>query len=136
MEEKDGKRLWEFSAGTATLDEATKKIYLTAVKGTLYRDDGSSVTLIANKGVADTVSKDVFLEGEVLVKSEGDDASFTAPNVRWAGQQRWLFADGGVKLVQRDTVISGDKLESDVAMEKIKVRGNAKVVSGGEPYEE
>lgn len=131
VEEKDGKRLWELSAEVAHVDETAKKIYLTNVKGTFYRDDGSSVTMIASKGVADTVSKEVFLEGEVSAVSASDGATFTAPQVRWAGELRWFFADGGVKLIKQGTVITGDKLESDVNMEKVKVRGNAKVVSGG-----
>jgi LPS export ABC transporter protein LptC len=131
VEEKDGKRLWELSAEAANVDETAKKIYLTNVKGTFYRDDGSSVTMIANKGVADTVSKEVILEGEVSAASASDGATFTAPQVRWAGEIRWFFADGGVKLVKQGTVITGDQFESDVDMEKIKVRGNAKVVSGG-----
>ena len=131
VEEEDGKRLWEFKADAVTIDETTKKIYLTAVKGTVYREDGSSVTLIARNGVADTTSKEILLEGEVLAQSSSG-ASFTAPKVRWAGQQQWFFADGGVRLVRQGTVISGEQLESDVNMEQMKIRGNAKVVSGGE----
>jgi LPS export ABC transporter protein LptC len=131
VEEKDGKPLWKVSAEAITVDATAKKAYLTNVRGTFYRDDGSSVTLNARKGVADTASKEIFLEGEVTAMSSNDGATFTAPQVRWAGEIRWFFADGGVKLIKDNSVMTGDKLESDVNMEKIKIRGNAKVMSGG-----
>ena len=58
-------------------------------------------------------------------------ATFAAPNVRWSGELRLFYANGGVKLTRGDTVITGDTLDSNVDLEKVKIRGNAKVVRGG-----
>lgn len=131
IEEQDGKKLWEISAEAINLDVVAKKVYLTNVKAVFYRDDGSSVNIIAHKGVADTASKEIVLEGEVTAVSSTDGASFAAPTVRWAGNIRWFFADGGVKITRDDTVMTGDKLDSDVDMQQMKIRGNAKMVRGG-----
>lgn len=132
VEEHDGKRLWELSAELINIDATAKKATLTNVKGVFYRDDGSSVTMIAQKGVADTASKEVVLAGEVTAVSSNDGASFSAPQVRWAGELRWFFAEGGVKFVKDGSIMTGDQLDSDVAMEQVKIRGNAKIVSGGD----
>lgn len=131
IEEKDGKRLWEISAEAINVDATAKKVYLTNVKGAFYRDDGSSVNIIARKGVADTAKKEILLEGEVTAVSSTDGASFAAPTMRWEGNIRWFFADGGVKYTRDDSVMTGEKLDSDVEMEQIKIRGNAKMVRGG-----
>ncbi len=132
VEELDGKRLWELNAETISINAADKTAALTNVKGTFYRDDGSSVTMIAQKGIADTASKKVVLSGEVMAVSSSDGASFSAPQVRWAGELRWFFAEGGVKFIKDETVMTGEKLDSDVAMEQVKIYGNAKIVSGGD----
>lgn len=130
-EEKDGKRLWTINAESINVDNTSKKVYLTNVKGIFYRENGGTVELIARTGVADTASKEIFLEGDVTAVSSTDGATFTAPKARWSGEVRWFFAEGGVKLMREETVVTGDKLESDAAMEQIRVRGNAKVVRGG-----
>lgn len=131
VEEKDGKRLWEISAETVNVDNKTKKVFLNNVKGIFYRENGGTVTILARKGIADTATKEVFLEGEVTALSSTDGATFAAPKVRWAGEVRWFFAEGGVKLTRADTVVTGDKLDSDADMEQIQIRGNAKVLKGG-----
>ena len=131
VEEKDGKRLWELNAEAVNVDVTAKKVNLTKVNATFYREDGSKVNVVAHSGIADIAKQEVFLNGEVTAVSAADGATFTAPHVRWAGEIRWFFAEGGVKLVRDDTVITGDKLDSDVNMEKVKVRGNAKVRKGG-----
>lgn len=130
-EEKDGKRLWTINAESINVDSTSKKVYLTNVKGVFYRENGGTVDLTARTGVADTASKEIFLEGDVTAISSTDGATFTAPQARWSGEVRWFFAEGGVKLTRDDTVVTGDKLESDAAMEQVRVRGNAKVVRGG-----
>jgi LPS export ABC transporter protein LptC len=130
VEEKNGKRLWELSAEAVNMDSKANKVYLTNVKGIFYSENGGSVNIIARKGVADTLTKEIFLEGEVTaVTNEG--ATFTAPNARWSGELRLFHANGGVKLTRGDTVMTGDTLDSDVDLEKVKIRGNAKVVRGG-----
>lgn len=129
-EDKDGKRSWEMDAETIRVDAAAKKIYLKNLRGTVYRDDGSSLRLTAREGVMDTITKDIMLEGDIEATSS-DGAILTAPQARFAGATRWFFATGGVMLKKDDTLITGDNLESDAGMEQIRVRGNAKIERGG-----
>jgi lipopolysaccharide assembly outer membrane protein LptD (OstA) len=60
-----------------------------------------------------------------------DGTTFTANEARWSNTDQKVYGSGNVVLTKDDTVLTGDKIESDSNMEKIKVFGNAKVVKGG-----
>ena len=130
VEEKDGRRVWEFSAETIEMDPNTKLIHLRNLKALLYRTDGKTVELIAAEGTLDTQTREAFVRGEAkAVNSDG--SVLTAKEFRYDGKERRLFAAGDVTLRQDDTVITGDNLESTANMEKFKLFGNARVRKGG-----
>lgn len=60
-----------------------------------------------------------------------DGGTFTANEVRWSSKEQKAYGSGNVVFTKEDTVITGDKIESDSNMEKVKVFGNAKVTQGG-----
>ena len=59
--------------------------------------------------------------------------AFTAAEARWASQERRLYGSGGIRLTREDAVITGDRIESDDKLAKVKVTGNARAVKGGTP---
>jgi LPS export ABC transporter protein LptC len=132
VERKDGKKLWELSAESVQVDPNSKKVSLNNLKGILYREDGGRIDLVAREGLYDTASKEIFLEGEVKAVSS-DGAVFTAAKARWATTERHMYGSGGITLTREDTVITGDKIDSDANMEKVKVQGNARAIKGGVP---
>jgi LPS export ABC transporter protein LptC len=130
IEQKDGKKLWELTAETVEVDPKTQNARLINIKGTLYRDNGGKVDLIAQEGFVDTKTRDITLQGNVKAISS-DGAVFTAPQALWVGKDQRLFGSGGITLTRDDTVITGDTVETDGDMQKIKVQGNAHIVKGG-----
>lgn len=130
IEQKDGKKLWELTAETVQVDSKTKKIKLINFKGTVYREQGGQLDLVAREALYDTNTKDITMEGDVKATS-GDGAAFTAAQARWAGNDRRIYGSGGVTVTKEDTVITGDQVESDANFEKVKVQGNARVIKGG-----
>lgn len=130
VEEQDGKRLWELTAETIEIDPNTKQARLVNIKGVFYQDKGGKIEITAPGAVMDTKTKDITMTGNVKAVSS-DGATFTANEALWKGKDRMLFGTGGVTLTRDDTVIIGDKLESDANMEKVRVQGNARVIKGG-----
>ena len=130
VEEKNGKRVWELGAETIEADARGKLVYLRNLKGTFYQDKGGKLELLAKQAVLDTKTGEISLQGEIKATAS-DGSTFTAPEVKYNNDTKTLIGSGGVTLTRGDTVITGDKLNADTNMEKVKVQGHAKVVTGG-----
>lgn len=130
VEEHDGKRLWELAAETIEVDPETKNVTLKNLRGIFYQKDGGKIVLTAKQGWMDGKTRDIRIETEVQAVAD-DGATFTAPRVDWLAAEQRYHGSGGVKVTRNDTVLTGDQLDSDVNMEKIKVSGNARIRQGG-----
>lgn len=130
IEEHDGKRFWELSAETIEVDPNTKNTTLKNITGTFYRDNGGKIIVTAPQGSIDGQTRDIVLDSQVKAVAE-DGATFTAPTVRFNNAEKRYYGTGGVRVTRDDTVLTGDQLESDANMEKIKVSGHAHIIQGG-----
>lgn len=130
IQEKNGKRMWELQAEKIEVDVETQNVRLKTVKGVFYQDNGGKLEITAPEGAMDSRTKDVLLTGKVNALAS-DGATFSAKEVKWTDQQGKLYGNGEVVLTKEDTVITGDHIESDANMEKVKVQGNARVQKGG-----
>lgn len=131
VEEHDGKRLWELSAENIEVDAATKQVTLHNLKGIFYQPSGGKIEVAALTGTIDATTKDITMDGQIVATSS-DGARLQAAELRYLSQQTRILGSGGVSVTQQDTVLSGDKLESDTTLTKFKISGNAKVLKGGE----
>lgn len=131
-EEKDGKPLWELNAETIEIDVNTKNILLKNIKGTFYQDNGGKIDITAPQAVMDNKTKDIAMSGKVYAVAS-DGGTFTAQETHWTGQTQLFYGSGDVICTKDDTVMSGDVIESDKNMVKIKISGHAKIVKGGAP---
>ena len=129
-EEKDGKPLWEIAAETIEIDVTTKNVNMKNIKGTFYQTNGGKIDITAPGAVLDSKSKDIVMTGKVQAIAS-DGATFTAQQTHWSGQQRTFYGSGDVVLTKDGSVMTGDNIESDADMAKMKVYGNAKIVTGG-----
>lgn len=131
-EEKDGKRLWELGAETIDVDVNTKNVTLKNIKGTFYQDNGGKIEITAPVAFMDSKTKDISMSGKVhAVSSDGGD--FTAQETRWSEKDQLFYGSGEILFKKNDTVMSGDKLQSDKNMVNIKLSGHAKILKGGTP---
>lgn len=130
QDNKEGKPLWELAADTIEIDVTTKNLNMKNIKGTFYQSNGGKVDITAPGAVLDSKTKDIVMTGKVQAIAS-DGTTFTAQETRWSGQQELFYGSGGVVVTKDDTVMTGDKIESDANMAKLKVFGNAKIVTGG-----
>jgi LPS export ABC transporter protein LptC len=130
VEERDGRRLWELNSELIEIDPDTNNARLKNIKGIFYKDNGEKILMTAPQGFINSKSQDVDMVGEIKA-IDSDGATFTAHKVHWAGVERRFYGSEGIVFTRDDTVITGDKIESDANMEKITVQGNARVVKGG-----
>ncbi|SDD81213.1 LPS export ABC transporter periplasmic protein LptC [Sporomusa acidovorans] len=130
IEEKNGKKVWEINAETIEADTSGKLVYLTNLTGIFYQENGGKLELVAQKGVLDTKTHDITLQGDIKATSS-EGAVFTAPEGRYSEQTKHFTGTGGITLTRGDTVITGDTIDADTETERVKVQGNARVVTGG-----
>lgn len=131
VEVKDGKIKWELSVGGLEFDKKANQVYLVNVKGIFYQDNGSKLNMTAEKAVMDTDKKNIVMTGSVQAESS-DGGIITADEMKWLSDQERIVGSGNVKLTKNDVIITGDILESDAKLDKVKVHGNARVLKGGE----
>jgi LPS export ABC transporter protein LptC len=130
VEEKDGKRLWELKAQSIEIDVDSKNAQLKNLVGTFYQEKGGKIEISAPEAFLDSKTKDITMSANVKATAS-DGGTFTANEVRWSSKEQKAYGSGNVVFTKEDTVLTGDKIESDSNMEKVKVFGNAKVTQGG-----
>lgn len=130
VEEKDGKRVWEITADKMEVDSKTQNAELINIKGVFYKEDGQKIDLTAKHGLVNNKTHDIELDGDIQAVAS-DGASFNAPKAKWVSATQHFFGFDGVVVKQQDTVITGQELESDVELKKVKVSGNARIRKGG-----
>lgn len=126
VEEHDGKKIWEFSADAIDYNPNTKQASIKNIKAVFYQDNGGQVELTASQAVMNTETRDISMEGSVKALSS-DGASLVAGKLSYVAKEDRFYGTEGIKLVRDDTTISGDMIESDAKLEKVKVQGRALV---------
>lgn len=127
-EEVDGKLIWECYADTMSINQDTKVITMTNIKGTFYRDDGNSIELTAPTASYDQDKKYLTVQGDGGVYAQStDDMQFSTDKVTWDGSQGLLTCIGNVNLAKPGLKASGDKAESTNAFKDFKLIGNAHI---------
>jgi LPS export ABC transporter protein LptC len=129
-ESLDGKPVWDLTARVIEVDPKTRWVYLTDLKGTIFRADGTKIDVLAKTAVVDPATRNVELSDGLSMKSE-DGATFTAEKGRYVAKDHKIFASGSIRATREDTVLTGRELEVDDKFEVIMVKGNARIVKGG-----
>ncbi len=129
--EQDGKKLWEFTVEEVVNDKAKNMAYLKGIKGKVYRTDGSYIDISADKGMAEISKNNFSLEGKVkAVLNTGGE--LYADKITWNQKKELITATGHFKMIKDAYTATADKAETTSAFKNIKLKGNAKVVKGGE----
>ena len=125
-EDKNGRRVWELSIEKMTLDVANQKNKLEGVRGKLFREDGSVVELTSKGGEYDLRSKNIALNGDVVVTTSVGE-KLTADSLTLENAQNIIVATGKAVFTKDKTTARADKITTDTKLELVKLLGNAYV---------
>lgn len=125
QEEKDGKLVWALSAEKIEYDPRTKAIVLTNLKGLFYQDDVTT-TIIAPHAVltGDRNSLDID-QGVTATNTDGTE--FKTDALHFDNKTKTLTSKSAFTYNGKDITLTGDKLEGNMSLKKIKAIGNAKL---------
>lgn len=128
-EEKDGRVIWELTADHIEIDTDTKNVTIEGVHGKFYAADGRIAEVTADHGSYDATSRDVTLEGGIAI-TNSDGASLQSDQLKWTAAEQCLSALGNALAQKDDITISGDRIDSTDAFNKVKVSGHAHIAKG------
>ena len=125
QEEKDGKLVWALSAEKIEYDPRTKAIVLTNLKGLFYQDD-ITTTITAPHAVltGDRNSLDI---DQGVTATNTDGAEFKTDALHFDNKTKTLTSKSAFTYNGKDITLTGDKLEGNMSLTKIKAIGNAKL---------
>ena len=125
QEEKDGKLVWALSAEKIEYDPRTKAIVLTNLKGLFYQDDVTT-TITAPHAVltGDRNSLDI---DQGVTATNTDGAEFKTDALHFDNKTKTLTSKSASTYNGKDITLTGDKLEGNISLKKIKAIGNAKL---------
>ncbi|NIS67938.1 MAG: LPS export ABC transporter periplasmic protein LptC [Proteobacteria bacterium] len=126
-EEKEGKILWELEAKIAQSFEEGKRTLLEDLRVTLYNADGRVLTLRGDRGRIDEKTRDIEVEGGILVTSS-DGLSLRTNSLQYQHERREIFTSAPVRIDGKGVEISGVGLLMDLASEKISILDRVKTL--------
>ena len=125
QEEKDGKLVWALSAEKIEYDPRTKAIVLTNLKGLFYQDDVTT-TITAPHAVLTGDRKSLYIDQGVTATNT-DGAEFKTDALHFDNKTKTLTSKSAFTYNGKDITLTGDKLEGNMSLKKIKAIGNAKL---------
>ena len=156
QESQNGIKYWEIKARTSSLNKSTGKADLKNAVGTFFRSGKPALKFIAPRVFWDMNKKEILLKepigydtkAEARVQEflkqaksistfilparalkKGEGYFFKARELFWQLKTEQIICRGGIYLKKGEISGLADRLESDVALEKIKIYGNPCVLN-------
>ncbi|MGE0529637.1 MAG: LPS export ABC transporter periplasmic protein LptC [Bdellovibrionales bacterium] len=98
IETQEGKKEWELWADQAMSLKAKDILELTAVKSLFFSDSGVTFKVTGEKGRVQVKSKDMRVEGNVVIRSS-NGYTFRTPVAEYTSQTRQLMAPENVEML-------------------------------------
>lgn len=122
-ETKDGKIVWRFKAGHATVSKNQNDVNMEQVEG-YFMKDGDELHLKADKGKIDRAAKTIYIEGNVEGYGK-DGEELYAENLTYDGNKEILSTDKAFIVKKDGKVLTADAFDADRVLQKITARGHA-----------
>ena len=128
-EEVNGVKVWELTAEKSAINIITQDAELQNIIGHFYQKNGRIVELRAKSGTYDNTTKNVHVEGDVIVTTD-DGAKLTSVKLDWLNNEYKLIAKEKVNITKDDIKATGDMAESIDGFRHFKIKGHAHIVKG------
>lgn len=135
VEEKDGVKIWELTTEKIRIDANTHRADFQNVKGKFYQEDGKVLELTAIQGYYDQDSRNVHVEGDVVL-TDGDGGKLETVHLDWLSEPAMMIATEDVKISKDDMRAFADRAESMNGFRKFLLKGNARILKGVKEDEE
>ena len=119
---RDGRREWSLEAASAHYMEDKKQVILRDLSVIFYLEDGTEAYLTADSGVLNTVSNDIQVSGNVIIKK--DAYQLVTEKLDYKNNERMIYAHLPVLITGEDARVSADSASFDLDAKTVRLKGN------------
>jgi len=126
----DEKVNWELNSQSIIMEQEKNMVTFQKSRGVFYQEGKKALVLRAKKGYFDLEKKNIWLEGSVQVFSNKGE-QLQAEKIQWVAEKKKLQGEGKVVFVRGNIKVTGDRFETDLALENMQITGRGRVLIGG-----
>jgi LPS export ABC transporter protein LptC len=127
---KEGVKLWELKAEAVEYQQPKNLISFKKVTLTYFpRDnnkDNKPVVLVGKMGKLDTQTKNIYIEGEVVISTPGG-YELKVPYFHYKENIREVSSDGAFTLKSPDILLEGQGLTMNLDSQKVRVKSKVRM---------
>ena len=126
VQTNNGKKQWELEAQEAQVYEKTDQAIAKDIKVKFFEDEVVSSILTAEKGILNTDSGDMEVEGNVVVISLVQKSKIETEKLWYIAKEEKIVSDKFVKQTREDAIITGYGFETDPGLRKVVIKKDVK----------
>lgn len=126
VQTNNGKKQWVLEAQEAQIYEKTDRAVAKDIRVKFFEDESVSSILTAERGILDTNSGDMEVEGNVVVTSLVEKTKIETEKLRYISKEEKIVSDEFVKQTREDAIITGYGLETDPGLRKVVIKKDVK----------
>lgn len=125
QEESDGKLVWALTAEKIEYDPRSKSVVLINLKGQFYQDNVTT-TVAAPHAVLSGDRSSLDIDGGITATNT-DEAVLKTSALHFDNKTKQFTSQSAFTYESKDVILTGDKLEGNMALKQISAVGNAKL---------
>lgn len=126
VQTREGVKLWELKAEAVEYREAEHLVAFKKVTLTYYPKGGQAITLVGNRGNLDTRSKNISIEGEVVV-SHPEGYELKVPYLYYRDDLKEISTEGEISFRGPSLSLEGLGMTMNLDSQKLWIRKNVKM---------
>jgi LPS export ABC transporter protein LptC len=122
---KDGVKLWELKAEEVEYQKDRNLVSFKKVTILYFPKADKPISLVGNRGYLDTQSKNIYMEGEVIISSEAG-YELRAPTLYYRDEEREVTTEGVVTFKGPEIMVEGQGANMQLDSQRLFIRSKAK----------
>lgn len=123
----EGVKLWDLKAEEVEYQKERNLVSFKKVTVTYFPKGEKPISLVGNRGQLNTQSKDIFIEGEVVITS-GEGYELKAPALHYEDQKRTVWTEGNIIFTGPRIQVEGKGMAMNLDTQKLMIREKAKMI--------
>lgn len=118
---KNGIKLWELKAEAVEYQQPKNVVSFKKVTLIYFPKDDKPVNLVGNLGSLDTKTKNIFIEGEVII-STSDGYELKVPSLYYREDTKEVSSEGDVSFKGPNIILDGQGMTMNLDSQKVWVK--------------
>jgi LPS export ABC transporter protein LptC len=123
---KNGTKLWELKAEAVEYQQPKNLVSFKKVTLTYFPKGDKPIVLVGNMGKLDTQTKDIYIEGEVVI-STPEGYELKVPFLQYRDDNRELSSEGPFTLKGPEILLDGQGMTMNLDSQKVWVKSKVRM---------